>query len=73
LRPIRRRGIVGDVKLELPPNALLLEARLQTGERWALLAFILLLVGAIGLWKGIPGVVAVLILCGGGAAAAADR
>jgi hypothetical protein len=56
------------VKPGLPPEALLLEARLQTGERWALFAFLLILVGVVGLSKGMPGLIALLVLCGSGAA-----
>jgi hypothetical protein len=57
-----------DRRPRLPPEGLLLEARLQTGERWALFAFILILVGVVGLSKGMSPVIASVILCASGAA-----
>ena len=68
--PIRRAGLPPvnpKPPDDLPPREHF-EVRLAVGERWALFAVLLILVGVVGLAKGLPGVVALFILCGSAAA-----
>jgi hypothetical protein len=55
-------------KPPMPPKVQELERRLSSGEPWALLAFILILVGVVGLSKGLALAPALLILSASSAA-----